>query len=209
MLLLSVNVAQPRTVTWQGRDVTTSFFKAPVTERIRVRHLNLDGDRQADLTVHGGADKAIYVYPSEHYPFWQNDLGEELAFGSFGENFTTEGLDEESVRLGDRLRIGSAEVVVTQPRTPCYKLSVRFRRADMVRRFHLSGRSGFYLRVTREGEVQIGDPIEWLERDANDVSVADLNRLVLGQTDDGILARVLRVEALPDGWKEHIATRRR
>ena len=158
MRLLSVNVGLPREVEWRGKRVLTSIFKEPVSGRVRVDRLNLDGDRQADLTVHGGFAKAVYVYPSEHYSYWREHLG-DLAPGAFGENFTTEGLLEETVRIGDRLRIGSAEFVVTQPRMPCYKLQVRFGRLDMVRRFLRSGRSGFYLAVAREGEVETGDEI--------------------------------------------------
>lgn len=160
MRIVSVNVGMPREVEWQGRRVLTSIFKEPVPGRVRVDRLNVDGDRQSDLTVHGGAYKAVYVYPSEHYPFWREQLGEpELAAGAFGENFTTEGLLETAVRIGDRLRIGSAEFVVTQPRMPCFKLQIRFGRLDIVRRFLRSGRCGFYLAVTREGEVAAGDEI--------------------------------------------------
>jgi MOSC domain-containing protein YiiM len=158
--IASIKVGLPREVEWQGRTVLTSIFKEPVSGRVRVDRLNLDGDRQSDLTVHGGAHKAVYVYPAEHYPFWREQLGmPDLAPGAFGENFTTEGLLESAVRIGDRLRIGSAEFVVTQPRMPCFKLQIRFGRLDIVRRFLRSGRSGFYLAVTREGEVEKGDEI--------------------------------------------------
>jgi len=175
MRLLSVNVGLPREVEWQGRTILTSIFKEPVSGPVGVRRLNLDGDRQSDLTVHGGVDKAIYVYPSEHYPFWREQLGEPaLAPCAFGENFTTEGLLETAVRIGDRLRIGSAEFVVTQPRTPCFKLQIRFGRLDMVRRFLRSGRCGFYLAVTREGEVEVGDEIASVASDGP--TVADVFR---------------------------------
>lgn len=161
MKIVSINVGLPREVEWQGRSVLTSIFKTPVSGPVRVDRLNLDGDRQSDLTVHGGAYKAVYVYPSEHYPFWREQLREpELAAGAFGENFTTEGLLETAVRIGDRLRIGSAEFVVTQPRIPCFKLQIRFGRLDIVRRFLRSGRCGFYLAVMREGEVEAGDEID-------------------------------------------------
>lgn len=160
MKIVSINVGLPREVAWQGRTILTSIFKEPVAGPVRVRRLNLDGDRQSDLTVHGGAAKAVYVYPAEHYPFWREQLGEpDLAPGAFGENFTTDGLVEETVRIGDRLRIGSAEFIVTQPRLPCFKLQLRFGRLDIIRRFLRSGRSGFYLAVTREGEVTAGDEI--------------------------------------------------
>jgi MOSC domain-containing protein YiiM len=173
MRLLSVNAGLPREVEWQGRNVLTSIFKEPVPGRVRVERLNLDGDRQSDLTVHGGVYKAVYVYPSEHYPFWREQLGRpELAPGAFGENFTTEGLLETAVRIGDRLRIGSADFVVTQPRTPCFKLQIRFGRLDMVRRFMRSGRCGFYLAVTREGEVEKGDEIALVASDGPTVAAA-------------------------------------
>src|SRR5215210_4045733 len=159
MKLLSVNVGQPHMVEWQGRMVATSIFKAPVTGPVVLRTLNLAGDRQADLSVHGGAHKAAYVYPSEHYAFWRGDL----PWGMFGENFSTAGLLED-VQIGDRFQIGSAEVIVSEPRVPCYKLSLKFGRADMVKRFLASGRSGFYVMVVNEGVVQAGDEIERLGR---------------------------------------------
>ena len=145
MKLLSVNVGLPREIEWKGKIVRTSIFKAPVPGRIRVAKLNVEGDQQSDLTVHGGIDKAVYAYPSEHYAFWRHELpGVELPSGVFGENFTTEGLLEETLHIGDRLRIGSSEFVVTQPRMPCFKLGIRFNRPDMVKRFLQSGRTGFY-----------------------------------------------------------------
>ena len=173
MKVISINVGLPREVEWRGTRVLTSIFKEPVSGRVRVDRLNLEGDRQSDLTVHGGARKAVYVYPSEHYTYWREQLG-ELAPGAFGENFTTEGLLEETVRIGDRLRIGSAEFVVTQPRTPCFKLQIRFGRLDIVRRFLRSGRSGFYLAVMREGEVEKGDEIALAASDG--MTVAEMFR---------------------------------
>ena len=166
MKLISLNTGLPREVTWHGRVVTTGIFKHPVQGRVALRTLNLDGDRQADLTVHGGVHKAVYCYPIEHYRFWHDELpGRELPMASFGENFTTSGLAEDSVHLGDRFSVGSAEVVVTQPRLPCYKLGVRFQSDDMVKRFLASGRTGFYVAVTREGDVGAGDEIEAVSRE--------------------------------------------
>src|SRR5512142_973889 len=154
MRLISVNCGLPRQVLWHGTPVTTAIYKEPVQGRVALRALNLDGDRQADLRVHGGQDKAVYCYPLEHYPFWRSELpGRELPMGSFGENFTVEGLLEDAVRIGDRFAIGSAEVVVTQPRLPCYKLGIRFSSDEMVKRFLASRRTGFYLAVAREGDV--------------------------------------------------------
>src|SRR6266480_3396179 len=178
MKLLSVNVGLPRELEWKGKIVRTSIFKAPVTGRVRVSKLNVNGDQQSDLTVHGGVDKAVYAYPSEHYSFWHREFpGMDLAWGVFGENFTTAGLLEETLHIGDRLRVGSAEFVVTQPRMPCFKLGIRFNRSDMVKRFLQSGRTGFYLAVVTEGEVKAGDSIELLEGDEHNISVADIVNL--------------------------------
>jgi MOSC domain-containing protein YiiM len=202
MKLISVNVGQPRTVEWQGRMVETSIFKAPVAGPVALRTLNLDGDRQADLSVHGGAHKAVYVYPSEHYDFWRGELpGVELPWGMFGENFTTAGLLED-VRIGDRFRIGSAEVIVSEPRVPCYKLGLKFGRADMVKRFLASGRSGFYVMVVKEGVVQAGDAIELLERAEQSVTVIDVTQLYVSKHADlAILRRAVDLEALSDAWR--------
>jgi MOSC domain-containing protein YiiM len=175
MKLLSVNVGQPREVEWHGETVRTSIYKDPVQGRVRVETLNLHGDRQSDLSVHGGADKAVYAYPSEHYAFWRKELpGVELLPGAFGENLTTEGLLEDDVHIGDRLRMGSVEFVVTEPRLPCFKLAIRFNRPDIVKRFMRSGRTGFYVAVLREGDVGAGDAIELAERDDKRPSVADI-----------------------------------
>ncbi len=144
MKVVSINVGPPRDVEWRGKTVRTSIFKEPVAGRVRVERLNVKGDQQSDLTVHGGADKAVYVYPGEHYAFWREELPDvDLPWGAFGENFTTEGLIEDSVHIGDQLRVGSAEFVVTQPRMHCFKLGIRFGRPDMVKRFLRSGRNRF------------------------------------------------------------------
>jgi MOSC domain-containing protein YiiM len=205
MKVVSVNVGLPRTVTWKGRMVKTGIFKAPVNGRVQVRTLNLDGDRQADLSVHGGPDKAIYVYPCEHYDYWRGELpGLELPWGMFGENLTTIGLLEEAVNIGDQFRIGSAVAMVTQPRVPCYKLAAKFGREDIVKRFLASGRSGFYLKVLREGEVGAGDALELMSRDAHAVSVADVAKLYRDGTDEvTLLQRAVQVEALPENWRKH------
>ncbi len=176
--LISVNVGLPRAVEWKGRMITTGIFKDPVEGRTTLHRLNLDGDGQADLTVHGGPDMAVYAYPAEHYVYWRQELpGMDLPWGMFGENFSTEGLLEGSVNIGDRFRIGTAEVQVTQPRVPCYKLSLRFRRDDIIKRFLASRRTGFYLRVLQEGEVAPGDPFELTSRTGSNVTVADITRL--------------------------------
>jgi len=197
---------------WHGRTVRTGIFKEAVEGRVALRTLNLEGDRQADLSVHGGKDKAVYCYPIEHYDYWKKELpGRELPMGMFGENFTTDGLLEESVHLGDRFSVGSAEVVATQPRLPCYKLGVRFQSDDMVRRFLASGRTGFYLAVTREGEVGAGDEIKVISRDDNAVPVSEITRLYIAKRYDEddltSLRRALRVAALPESWKGYFRER--
>jgi MOSC domain-containing protein YiiM len=205
MKVISVNVGLPREVLWKGRPVLTGIFKEPVDGRVRVRSLNLDGDRQADLTVHGGVDKAVYAYTAEHYDYWRNELPEmELPWGMFGENWTIEGLSEDAVNIGDRFRIGSAEVMATQPRMPCYKLGIKFGRTDIVKRFLDSRLTGVYFSVVQEGEVGVGDTLERLSRDENNVTVADITRLYARETDDlELLQRTLRVQALPQGWRDY------
>ena len=205
MRVVSVNVVLPREVVRKGRVVRTGIFKEPVEGRVAVRALNLDGDRQADLTVHGGVSKAVYVYPSEHYAYWREELpGVELPWGMFGENLTTEGLLEGAVGIGDRFRIGSAQVVVTEPRMPCYKLGLRFRRDDVIKRFLASRRTGFYLAVLNEGEVEAGDRMERLSRDPHGVTVADITHLYTRKPHDvGLLQRAMSVEALPESWRTY------
>jgi MOSC domain-containing protein YiiM len=205
MQLVSVNVGLPQTITWKGRTVKTGIFKTPTNGRVRVRTLNLAGDRQADLSVHGGPDKAIYVYPSEHYDYWRGEFPNmALPWGMFGENLTTTGLLEGAVNVGDMLRIGSAVAMVTQPRVPCYKLAAKFGREDIVKRFLASGRSGFYLKVVQEGEVGVGDAIELISRDGHAVTVEDVANLYRDGPDQvSLLQRVVQVEALPENWRDH------
>jgi MOSC domain-containing protein YiiM len=201
--VVSLNVGLPRTVNFHGQAVTTGIFKEPVKGRIKLRKLNLDGDKQADLTVHGGLDKALYTYPAEHYNYWKKRLPNmKLPWGMFGENFTTEGLLEDKVNIGDVFRIGSSEVVATQPRMPCYKLGVKFGRMDIVKQFMESKLPGIYFRVLKEGEVGVGDAIELISRDANNVTVKDIVRLVTGESDISTLRRAIHVEALAEGWRQ-------
>jgi MOSC domain-containing protein YiiM len=209
MKLLSVNVGLPREIEWKGKLVRTSIFKAPVPGRVRVSQLNLEADQQSDLSVHGGIDKAVYAYPSEHYSFWRKELpGMDLPWGVFGENLTTEGLLEEAVHIGDRFRVGSAEFVVTQPRMPCFKLGIRFGRPDIVKRFLQSGRSGFYFAVLKEGEVTAGDSIELLKRDEHGVTVADVVNLYgRDATNQELLRRVSEVPSLPESWRDYFRKR--
>jgi MOSC domain-containing protein YiiM len=208
MHLLSVNVGLPRSATWRGEQVSTGIFKAPVVGPVMVRRLNLDGDRQADLSVHGGAEKAVYGFPAEHYAFWREQLGEELPWGAFGENHSTIGLDEATLQIGDRLRVGEAELVVTQPRLPCFKLNLRFNRPDMVRRFLASRRTGFYFAVAKEGLVTAGDPITMLTRDPAGVAVADITRVYAFDKDDReTMRRIVAAPALAEGWRTYFSER--
>src|SRR5262245_30690895 len=205
MKLISVNVGLPREVAWQGKTVRTGIFKDPIDGPVMLRTLNLDGDRQADLSVHGGVSKAVYAYPVEHYEFWKSELpGMTLPYGMFGDNFTTEGLSEETTNIGDRFRLGGAEVMVTEPRMPCYKLGLKFGRADMLKRFLASRRTGFYFAVLKEGEVQAGAAIELVRRDTHGITVAAITRLyAFGKDDLTMLRRVVEVEALPESWRRY------
>jgi MOSC domain-containing protein YiiM len=205
MQLISVNVGLPREVIWKGKTVSTGIFKEPVSDRVMVRSLNLDGDGQADLTVHGGLDKAVYVYPFEHYDYWRSELPDtELTPGIFGENFTVTGFREDELNIGDRFQIGSVELMVTQPRLPCYKLGIRFGRTDMVKRFLASRRTGFYFRVLQEGEVGVGDTLELVSRDSNNITVADITQLyVREQNNPELLHRAAQLEALPENWRDY------
>ena len=209
MKVLSVNVGLPRDVAWRGRTVRTSIWKPPVDGRVHVATLNLDGDAQSDLTVHGGVDKAVYAYPSEHYAYWRRELPDlEFPWGAFGENLTVEGMRENELRIGDRFRIGSAEFVVTQPRMPCYKLGVRFDRPDMVKRVMQSRRMGFYFAVLEEGDVGAGDAIVQTARGESDLTVADVVELYA--TDEGNqdqLRRATETSALPESWRDYFRKR--
>ena len=192
-----------------GEPVSTGIFKDPVAGRVMLRTLNLDGDRQADLTVHGGPEKAVYVYPSEHYAFWKRELPDmDLPWGMFGENFTTEGMFETEINIGDRFRIGSAEVMVTQPRMPCYKLGIRFGRTDIIKRFLASERTGFYFSVMKEGDVGAGDEFELMKKNVSGVRVVDVTRLYSSDKQNvELLRRAIATEALPDNWRNYFRKR--
>ena len=201
--VISLNVALPRTVKFHGQAVTTGIFKEPVKGRIKLRRLNLDGDKQADLTVHGGPDKALYAYPAEHYDYWKKRLPNmKLPWGMSGENLTTEELFEDQVNIGDVFRIGSSEVVATQPRMPCYKLGVKFGSMDIVRQFMESKLTGIYFRVLKEGDVGAGDEIELISKDDNNVTVKDIVRLVSSRGDEATIQRAVHIKALPEAWRQ-------
>jgi MOSC domain-containing protein YiiM len=206
MKIISLNVGRPRIVVDRGREVSTGIFKSPVAGPLMLRTLNFDGDRQADLENHGGVNKAVYAYPSEHYGFWRAELpGTELTWGNFGENLTTEGLSEESAHIGDQFRIGGAIVKVAQPRIPCFKLGIRLGRDDMPKRFLASGRSGIYFSVLEEGLVNVGDAIQLVSRDQNGVTVADVNRAYIhGNEHIDLLRRIVHAEVLPPGMQKDL-----
>ena len=205
MKIISVNVGRPKLVMRNGEPVSTGIFKEPIAGRVMLRTLNLDGDRQADLTVHGGPEKAVYAYPHEHYPFWKRELPDmDLPLGVFGENFTTEGMLESEIHIGDRFRIGSAELMVTQPRMPCYKLGIRFNRTDILKRFLASERTGFYFSVSSEGEVGAGDDVELIKQNTSGVTVLDVTRLYSSDKHNlELLQRAIATEALPNSWRDY------
>jgi MOSC domain-containing protein YiiM len=212
MKLVSVNVGLPRLLAWGGDTFKTGIFKDPVESRVMLRTTNLDGDRQADLSVHGGPNKAVYCYPCEHYAAWNAELPGLSDFartwGAFGENFTTEELLETSVSIGDRYRVGSAVVRVTTPRLPCFKLAAKFQRDDMIERFMRSGRSGFYFSVVEEGEVGAGDKFELLGREEPTLTIAEINELYTAKLPDReTLERSLDVELLPESWRMRFRAR--
>ena len=209
MKLISVNVARPRLALYNGQTFNTGIYKQPLCGPVQLRTLNLDGDRQADLAVHGGPFKAVYAYPSEHHAFWRGELpATQFPCGMFGENFTTEGLLEGDLHIGDRLQIGSAVIVVRQPRIPCQKLAVKFRRNDILARFLRSGRSGFYFSVEREGVVQAGDWFDFLGREPSAITIAEMNHLFANDPyNPELLDKAIATPALPEDWREQFRKR--
>ena len=209
MKLISVNVGKPRLALYNGATINTSIFKEPVSGPVHLRKLNLDGDRQADLSVHGGPFKAVYAYPSEHYEFWRQELpGTALPWGKFGENFTSEGLSERELHIGDRLQIGTATIMVRQPRVPCYKLAAKFHRDDILARFLRSGKSGFYFSVELEGIVTAGDSFEFQSREPQAISIAEMNRLYVEEKyNRNLLEKAIATPALPEDWRDYFNKR--
>lgn len=208
MRVLSVNVAQPQVVRVGGRRVETAIFKRPAEGPVRVSSLNLVGDAQADLAVHGGVDKAVYVYSWKNVEFWRQKLGrDDLRPGTFGENLTVDEFLDGEVAIGDELEIGTARFQVTAPRIPCYKLGIALGRPDFPKIFHSSGRNGFYLRVLRQGVIAAGDPVLAAgSRESERVSIAEFVFLVRARgADQKTLERVLKLKALPDSWKSWLA----
>jgi len=203
--LISVNVGLPKAVQWRDEPVITGIFKTPVEGPVALRGYNLEGDQQADLSVHGGPAKAVYVYPTQHYEYWQSELPDVVfGWGLFGENFSVDGVDEASIHIGDEFSVGTARLVVTEPRMPCFKLSIRFGRADMPKRFLQSGRSGFYFGVVEEGQVEAGDTLERLSKHSDELSIADVTSLYSTEnTNVALLKKAIDVTVLPDSWTQH------
>jgi len=206
MKILSVNIGSLREIIRGGKKVQSGIFKQPVEGPIEMCRFGLEGDHTANKKIHGGIDKAVCLYPAEHYEAWRDELGKpDLSFGDFGENLTTQGLMEDEVCLGDRFRIGSAEVVVTQPRDPCATLSARFALRDLLKRFRKSGRTGFYASVVNEGSVNSGDSIECVSKDENRVSITEFNRVLNREPGvEDIIRRACNVSALPEKLKDKL-----
>jgi MOSC domain-containing protein YiiM len=203
--VLSVNVGAPRTVNYRGTPITSAIWKQPVDGRVAARGVNLDGDGQADRAVHGGVDKAIYAYSREDYDWWESELERPLAPGTFGDNLTIAGLDPSAALIGERWRVGSAELEVSEPRFPCYKLGVRMDDPRFLKRFAAARRPGTYLRIVSGGEIGAGDEIEVLDRPPHDVTIGQFAEAYLGDHDQ--LSELLSAEQLSDDWRSWIVER--
>jgi MOSC domain-containing protein YiiM len=204
--VVSVNVGVPRTVQHEGRSFTTAIWKRPVTGRLAVRGVNLEGDDQADRSVHGGVDKAVYAYAREDYDWWGIELGgAPLAPGTFGENLTVTGIDLNAAEVGERWRVGSVLLEVSEPRFPCFKLGVRMGDAKFLKRFATARRPGTYLRIVEEGELGAGDRIEIDDRPGHGVTIALFADAYLG--DRSRLIELLAADALSQAWRAWIDER--
>ena len=212
MQLLSVNVGRPRVLSWRGREIRTAIFKQPVAGPVALAGVNLAGDQQADLTVHGGPDKAVYAYDRAHYDAWRALLPAwtDWSPGLFGENLTTEGLLETEVRVGDVYGLGTTRLRAVQPRQPCYKLNVRFDDGGMAARFARLNRPGIYFRIVEPGTVQAGDALVLLEQAPTTTTIQHLSQLILSRPtvlEPAQLAELLALPHLPIWLKQHLASR--
>ena len=210
VVLVSVNVGVPAVIGTNrgGNPIRSGIVKRPVTTTsLRLDALNLEGDRQADLTVHGGADKAVYAYPSGHLPRWNEELGVDFGIGTFGENLTTAGWAEDDVRIGDVWAWGDALLQVSQPRSPCYKLATVTGRPDLLKRFVRSGRTGWYLRVLRPGTVPVAGPIAVVERGPEGITVLAAHRALTAETGWAALEEIAGAPALAAAWREPLQQR--
>jgi len=207
--IVSVNVGQARAVDRNGTPATTAIWKHPIAGRVAARGVNLEGDEQADRSVHGGPDKALYAYAVEDTAWWEGELGRELGPGAFGENLTIRGIDPSLAVVGERWAAGSALLEVSEPRLPCWKLGLRFGDAGFVRQFTRAARSGTYLRIAQEGDLGAGDEIRVVDHPAHRVTVGDIWRIYHRDRDSA--SALLDVPELSAGWREwaeqHVARR--
>ena len=207
--LISINVSPPKTINYQGKSITSGIFKIPVNGTVKLTKMNLEGDGQADLRVHGGVHKAVYVYPFEHYDFWKKELNrDDFSYGQFGENFTILGVLEDQIHIGDIFKIGSAVLEVTQPRTPCYKFGIKMRLVTFPMKFLESGRIGFYMKVLEEGEVKAKESFESIHINDKGLTIRDLWHLVFfdhENTEDAI--RALKLPSLGPEWRQPLEQR--
>jgi MOSC domain-containing protein YiiM len=199
----AVNVGTPRPIERSNGTVeTSSIWKEPVSGRVAVRGVNIEGDDQADRSVHGGPDKAVYAYAGEDTDWWESELGRELGPGTFGENLTLRGVDVTGARVGERWRIGSAVLEVTSPRIPCWKLAKKMGDPRFIKQFAQARRPGAYLRIIEEGELAAGDEVEIVSRPAADVTVGLFAEAY--EHDRSLLPRLLEADAMPGDWREWI-----
>lgn len=205
MQLLAVSVGQPRLVQWQGKDILTSIFKSPVVGPVTVRRNNIDGDRQSDLNVHGGLDKAVYAYSHDTYAWWQRELGvESLTFGAFGENLTFDKLDETQIFIGDVFEIGTCVLEVVQPRVPCFRLAIRYGDEKIIKKFYDYGRSGVYFRVKQEGVIQAGDSLRLIDSEPIKASISEMFQFI---KDKGVTSKeraneLAKIKAMNIKWHD-------
>lgn len=204
MKLLSVNIGQPKEVVYQGKTLKTGIYKYPVIHAVNIHKIGVTGDVQVDTKHHGGVEKAVYIYPAEHYDFWENELPEtDFPLGAFGENLTITGATDSQVNIGDIFKVGEVELQVTMPRIPCYKLNIRFDSNLFLKKFYASQRWGFYCSVLKEGAIQIGDKIELLKKDKDNFTVAEFTRLYTSKTPmPELLEKALNTVSLSEKRKE-------
>jgi MOSC domain-containing protein YiiM len=203
--LLAISVGQPQLVKWQSKEVLTSIYKSPISGPVMVRRENIDGDRQADLTVHGGIDKAIYAYSYDTYPWWQKKLGiDRLEFGALGENLTFDTLDEDQIFVGDVFKLGACELEAVQPRQPCFKLGIKFGDMKIVQTFNDFHRSGVYFRVKKEGTIQAGDSLQLIGSEKIKASISELYQFVKdkGITTKTRAAELAQIQSMNSKWRD-------
>ena len=202
--VLSVNVGQPREFEYDGRSARSAIWKLPVAGRIKARGVNLDGDDQADRKAHGGFDKAVYAYAIEDMRWWERELGRSLQYGEFGENLTTEGIAVNDALVGERWKIGTAVLEVSEPRVPCWRLGVRMNDQMFVRHFTEALRPGTYLRIIGEGDLGAGDEIQVIYRPDHDLTIQDVFRIYT--RDRGEVERLIATPQISDSWKNWAET---